>query len=221
VFDVRCTNVELLACWLATIDVSNTMVLPGSQRCCMKGTEWQLRYDEMYAFFDEVFGKTRRCLRQSDGDVLAEGLDPMSLNASKNALMAAVTSLRGCEHLKPRDICLIDDHHELYEAPARASGFHFIGCIRAAAPATDSIFLFESLRWAFPGLSPETVSTRAALSGTRAAIGFAEMFCAYHKVRPLGALTRFRAQLARYFSCLRIRRPPPRELSVNVNLAAL
>jgi len=148
-------------------------------------------------------------------------IDPMSLNASKNALMTAVTSLHGCAHLRAKDICLIDDHPELYEAQARAAGFHFITCARAAAPAQDSIFLFESLRWAFPGLSAETVGTRAALSGTRAAIGFAEMFCAYHKTRPLGALTRFRARLARYLPCFRVRRPPPTELNVKDDIVLL
>jgi hypothetical protein len=221
VYDVRCTNIEMLACWLATLDASNTIVLPGSQRCCMKGTEWQLRYDEMYSFFDELFGTDRRFLRQTDGDALAHAIDPMSLNASKNALMTAVTSLHGCAHLRAKDICLIDDHPELYEAPARAAGFHFITCARAAAPAQDSIFLFESLRWAFPGLSAETVGTRAALSGTRAAIGFAEMFCAYYKTRPLGALTRFRARSDRYLPCFRVRRPPPTDLNVKDDIVLL
>eukprot|EP00746_Dinoflagellata_sp_MGD_P075876 gnl/MRDRNA2_/MRDRNA2_30508_c0_seq1.p1 gnl/MRDRNA2_/MRDRNA2_30508_c0~~gnl/MRDRNA2_/MRDRNA2_30508_c0_seq1.p1 ORF type:complete len:285 (-),score=27.99 gnl/MRDRNA2_/MRDRNA2_30508_c0_seq1:103-957(-) len=186
--DIPVSNFELLQVWFSVLHRAGVLVVPGSQRCAGRDAPEQSlahqHYLAMYALFDELFGPRRPFFLKQDGDLLAEGLTPRDLNDSKNAILKRVHLLPGCAGIQPQDIIFVDDHADVYRAPAESEGFRFIHCIRDATNlGIDSGYLVEALYQATSGLhSPHAVlkliEEQSALPGAEHLAGmFAERMC--------------------------------------------
>lgn len=114
------THLALTKLTFAVLNQNNIFIGNGSQRTLMQYSPHQMTQqlcDEMWHTLDLHFGASRTVLTKADSDAMLANVKEKDTaittsNSSKRILLQHVTDLPGCSHLKPAQICLVDNEKE-------------------------------------------------------------------------------------------------------------
>ncbi|ODN43878.1 hypothetical protein [Piscirickettsia litoralis] len=126
-FPIKIYHQKHLKSIFEILSSQGVLSVPASQRCSYKDTNEQEKSvkDEMYAAFDQCFGKNRSYLLKKHGDAIAKNVDADKTGKSKNYYLENTKNI-GVKYgnIPNSNLILIDDN-KVYRTPTEKGGYVF------------------------------------------------------------------------------------------------
>jgi len=123
--EVEISDVPYLLTVFKILEANNILSVLVSQRINYDPNKEEGKWRQwMLAALDKHLGKDRTFLTEAHAKIIGH-VDNRD-NTDKNATLALIKKIPGCEQLENSDITLIDDNRVKYKAPTEKAGYHFI-----------------------------------------------------------------------------------------------